>query len=331
MRALLLNVVFEAPEPQALADFYKELLDMQTLRTPPDWMVIGQPDRQPRIAFDRAADGWQPPRWPDPDHPQQLHLDVYVPDRGATEEWLRGTDATRLPDIGGDCHVWADPAGHPFCLCEEPGPPQIANIVFDTEDHKALAAFYAELLGMEKTGPEWEDWITISAGAGPQLGFAKVDRHVRPQWPDPAYPQQVHLDVQFDDQDAAVALAEKLGATRLPAKGGDAPVLADPAGHPFCACPFYIPKMKGWYDEAWAEWLAAQPADDADAVHHEVALRLTRAYAAIGAAKPAGVSPEQLRDQTIALLDRLEEPQLGLLFDGVQLWQYLHLNEIRAQ
>jgi 2-methylisocitrate lyase-like PEP mutase family enzyme len=54
-------------------------------------------------------------------------------------------------------------------------------------------------------------------------------------WPDPAHPQQGHLDVIVDGPDQLKALgarAEKLGATRL--ADGDAWItLADPAGHPF--------------------------------------------------------------------------------------------------
>lgn len=71
MKALLLNVVIEAPDPERLAAFYAELLDLDTLRRPPDWMVIGHSGTQPRLAFDRVSDDWRPPRWPDPDYPQR--------------------------------------------------------------------------------------------------------------------------------------------------------------------------------------------------------------------------------------------------------------------
>ncbi len=59
------------------------------------------------------------PRWPDPAYPPQIHLDLYVDDaRGAQALALRlGT--IRLPDLGGSCPVYADPAGHPLCLCSE--------------------------------------------------------------------------------------------------------------------------------------------------------------------------------------------------------------------
>jgi hypothetical protein len=58
----------------------------------------------------------------------------------------------------------------------------------------------------------------------------------RPQWPDPAHPQQCHLDVTVTDIDDAESGALKLGATRLTGGGDDFRVYADPAGHPFCLC-----------------------------------------------------------------------------------------------
>ena len=92
MSARIGNIVIEAPDPEGLAEFYCELLGMQMLRRPPDWMVIGHEDRRPHLAFDGVPNGWRPPRWPDPAYPQQVHLDVHVPDRAAVE--------ARLPDLG---------------------------------------------------------------------------------------------------------------------------------------------------------------------------------------------------------------------------------------
>jgi hypothetical protein len=65
--------------------------------------------------------------------------------------------------------------------------------------------------------------------------FQQVSDYTPPQWPDPAHPQQGHLDVIVDDPGhlkAARARAEELGATRL-ADGATWITLADPAGHPF--------------------------------------------------------------------------------------------------
>jgi hypothetical protein len=69
----------------------------------------------------------------------------------------------------------------------------------------------------------------------PMLAFQHAE-FVAPRWPDPAYPQQVHLDLYFEESLPAQRRALRLGARRLEAKGGSCPVGAAPAGHPFCLC-----------------------------------------------------------------------------------------------
>jgi hypothetical protein len=44
-------------------------------------------------------------------------------------------------------------------------------------------------------GPEG----ALAAGAGKSLMFQQVSHYTPPQWPDPAHPQQGHLDVIVDD------------------------------------------------------------------------------------------------------------------------------------
>ncbi len=76
--ATLHSFVFDCPDPRALAEFYKELLGWEIVRDDTDWVTIG--DGGPvQMAFQRAAD-YVPPAWPQPDHPQQAHLDVTVAD-----------------------------------------------------------------------------------------------------------------------------------------------------------------------------------------------------------------------------------------------------------
>ena len=63
-----------------------------------------------------AAD-WVPPRWPDPAHPQQMHLDIRVSDADQAERDLAALGATRVPgqrETG--FRVFTDPVGHPFCI-----------------------------------------------------------------------------------------------------------------------------------------------------------------------------------------------------------------------
>src|SRR5438552_2212048 len=93
-------------EPRQLGEFYASLLGMRVLRD--DWIVVGESMTTfPRLAF---GDGWsdeRPPRWPDPDYPAQLHLDIFVPDLNAAEAAVLELGGTRLE--GG---VFADPLGH---------------------------------------------------------------------------------------------------------------------------------------------------------------------------------------------------------------------------
>ena len=57
-----------------------------------------------------------PPSWPEPDVLQQMHVDVMVDDLEAADAAVVALGARPL---GGD-HVYADPAGHPFCLIARP-------------------------------------------------------------------------------------------------------------------------------------------------------------------------------------------------------------------
>jgi hypothetical protein len=64
--------------------------------------------------------------------------------------------------------------------------------------------------------------------------FQQVEPYTPPRWPDPAYPQQVHLDVRVTDIDAAEPAALAIGARRLSGEGDNWRVYADPADKPFC-------------------------------------------------------------------------------------------------
>jgi catechol 2,3-dioxygenase-like lactoylglutathione lyase family enzyme len=112
---------------------------------------------------------------------------------------------------------------------------RLAGVVLDCPDPHALAAFYSELLGLPITRVDG-DWVDISDGEAICLSFQLAPDHQPPRWPDPAFPQQFHIDVMVDDLHEAEPKVLALGATRLPGQGSTFRVYADPAGHPFCLC-----------------------------------------------------------------------------------------------
>ena len=225
---------FDAADIDTLASFYAELAGWQIVRKDADWITVRAGDGQ-EIAFQLAPDHI-PPQWPGQERPQQFHLDLQVADPDAAAERAVALGATRLA-TGPSWITLADPAGHPFDLCQKDGVGPVMElfaVTIDAPDASALARFYGALLGMEVAydGPEG----ALLSGGGKSVMFQQVGEYTPPQWPDPAHPQQAHLDIGVEDIDAAEARALELGATRLGTGGGDFRIYADPAGHPFCLC-----------------------------------------------------------------------------------------------
>jgi catechol 2,3-dioxygenase-like lactoylglutathione lyase family enzyme len=116
---------------------------------------------------------------------------------------------------------------------------RLHSIVLDCPDAVALADFYAELTGLSVLDSDSEPgWVTLSDHGGyPRLCFQQIDDYRPPRWPDPAHPQQSHLDLDVDDINDAEPRVLALGASLLRGGGGTKSgfrVYADPAGHPFC-------------------------------------------------------------------------------------------------
>ncbi len=115
MIGTLESIILDCPAPAVLARFYAELLGRPIVREDADWVTL---DGAPPLAFQLAPDH-QPPKWPDPAHPQQFHLDVHVGDIEAGEKQVLALGATRIGPGEGNFRVYADPAGHPFCLVHD--------------------------------------------------------------------------------------------------------------------------------------------------------------------------------------------------------------------
>jgi hypothetical protein len=129
----LRQVVLDATDARELAEFYRRFLGFEYRPgdEPPaagepdprgeDWLVLHD-SGQARIAFQQVAE-LPAVTWPQGPVPQQLHLDLTVPNMAelnAQHERALALGARLLADRADDpeepLRVYADPAGHPFCV-----------------------------------------------------------------------------------------------------------------------------------------------------------------------------------------------------------------------
>lgn len=112
-------VVFDAADIATESAFWAGVLG-GTVDADDDWHAVLVDGSSP-IAVQLAPDH-VPPDWPD-GTPQQIHLDLWVEDFPAAHEHVMSLGARVLKEAETDgsepdaFQVYADPAGHPFCLC----------------------------------------------------------------------------------------------------------------------------------------------------------------------------------------------------------------------
>jgi catechol 2,3-dioxygenase-like lactoylglutathione lyase family enzyme len=131
---LLRQVVLDTTDARALAEFYRQLLGLRYRpgdEPPPagepdpngqDWLVLEDAVGATHIAFQQVAE-LPEPTWPEGPRPQMLHLDLTVPTVAALDAQharALALGARLLLDRSGDpeepLRVYADLAGHPFCI-----------------------------------------------------------------------------------------------------------------------------------------------------------------------------------------------------------------------
>lgn len=132
---VLRQVVLDTTDVRALAEFYRQLLNLQYRAGDEhpgadapdprgqDWLIpVDEDDGSTALAFQKVE---QLPSatWPNGPHPQMLHLDLTVPNRAeldAAHQRTVALGARVLMDRSDDAEeplwVYADPAGHPFCI-----------------------------------------------------------------------------------------------------------------------------------------------------------------------------------------------------------------------
>ncbi|MFD7394986.1 VOC family protein [Streptomyces virginiae] len=118
----LYTVVIDCPDPDELAGFYEKLLSLTQQDDTGDFVVLQNAAGTPVVLFQRVED-YRAPRWTDPGHPQQMHLDVMVTNLDTAEAQVLALGAKLLD--GSDkpigYRVYEDPVGHPFCLITPEG------------------------------------------------------------------------------------------------------------------------------------------------------------------------------------------------------------------
>jgi catechol-2,3-dioxygenase len=116
----LCSVTLECPDARTLAAFYATITGGRITFQHESWATLRCPGG--RIDF-QSAPGYVAPSWPDETSSMQMHLDFDVDDLDATERTVLVAGATRFDTQPNDhCRVYADPAGHPFCLSTEDVP-----------------------------------------------------------------------------------------------------------------------------------------------------------------------------------------------------------------
>jgi len=111
-------VVFDAADLASESSFWAGVLGGR-VDAEDDWHMVFVDD-QPRVGV-QLAPSHVAPEWPD-GTPQQIHLDLWVDEFGAAHETVMALGAKLLKPVEDiespdNYQVYADPAGHPFCLC----------------------------------------------------------------------------------------------------------------------------------------------------------------------------------------------------------------------
>ena len=111
-------VVFDAADLAAESSFWAAMLGGRVFADDA-WHSVIDADGEWRIGV-QLAPNHTPPEWPD-GQPQQVHLDLHVEDPRIAHEQAMSLGAKLLHpaaelDSAEGHHVYADPAGHPFCI-----------------------------------------------------------------------------------------------------------------------------------------------------------------------------------------------------------------------
>lgn len=113
----LTAITLDCADPMALAEFYRRATGLEP-HPDSDGEFAGLTGADGFLLGFQRVDDYRAPRWPGQTQPQQSHLDFRVDDLDEAESLLLDLGATK-PEYqpgGTKWRVFADPAGHPFCV-----------------------------------------------------------------------------------------------------------------------------------------------------------------------------------------------------------------------
>jgi len=108
-------VSLDGDDPKSLADFWRQLLDLEIMFESDDFIALKGAGV---LITTQRVDDHRPPDWPATTVPKQIHLELAVTDLDTAEGRAIELGAVKAgtqpnPDVWRVLH---DPAGHPFCI-----------------------------------------------------------------------------------------------------------------------------------------------------------------------------------------------------------------------
>lgn len=165
-------IVFDAADLHAESAFWAGILSGHVFKDV-DWHSVIDASGEWRIGV-QLRPNHVPPDWPHATPPQQVHLDLHVDDPRAAHEEAIALGARLLQpapdfDVAEGHQVYADPAGHPFC------------IGWGQPSQEALAAFFRRTLGAERAKPRHLRAVDHVRDAGSHASWSRCrsDHHRR--------------------------------------------------------------------------------------------------------------------------------------------------------
>lgn len=113
--AALAGVTLDCPRPRELAEFYQRMTGGEIVHSDEAFVYLAVDEFG--LGFQKDPE-YRAPSWPEPETPQQAHVDLRTSELDRAESAAVAAGAQRCthqpePEVW---RVLLDPAGHPFCF-----------------------------------------------------------------------------------------------------------------------------------------------------------------------------------------------------------------------